>query len=64
MWPGFLKLIPSLQRCLAQEGGQDIVEYALVIGLIGVTVTASSQAMANVLTATMSNIAARFASIY
>jgi Flp pilus assembly pilin Flp len=64
MWPGFQKLIPYLRLCMVQEGGQDIVEYALVISLIGVAATASSQAMAIVLTTALSNVAARFASVY
>jgi hypothetical protein len=64
MWPGFQKLITCLRCWLAQEGGQDIVEYALVITLLGVAATASSQAMAIVITTGLTNLTARFASVY
>lgn len=60
MWPGFLILIAGIRRWLANEGGQDLVEYALLVCLIGAVATATSQAMAYVLTQSLKNIAAEF----
>jgi Flp pilus assembly pilin Flp len=45
---------------MLQEDGQDIVEYALLIALIGVFVTASTRSMAVLLTTTISNLATLF----
>jgi Flp pilus assembly pilin Flp len=45
---------------MLREDGQDIVEYALLIALIGALVTASSGTLAYVLTTGISNLATRF----
>ncbi len=48
-------------RCLMlREDGQDLVEYALVIALIGVSSTAAMKPLAVVLTTELSNIATAF----
>jgi pilus assembly protein Flp/PilA len=60
MWPGYLRIVCRLQCLLLREEGQDLVEYALIIAMLAVTVTAASQSMANALTTGLITIAARF----
>ncbi len=59
-----LRLVHRLLSLATYEGGQDIVEYALVLSLIAATVTASTHAMAIVLLNSLSNIAAVFNGTY
>jgi Flp pilus assembly pilin Flp len=40
--------------------GQDIFEYALVISLIALLITASNRALANVISTIFSNLATQF----
>jgi Flp pilus assembly pilin Flp len=51
-----LKLHVRLQELLNGEDGQDMVEYALVIALIGFGATTSSQFLAQGLSQAFSNI--------
>jgi Flp pilus assembly pilin Flp len=62
MWPGHWHHVYRWQCLLTREDGQDMVEYALVIALIGVSSTAAMRPMAVVLTTVLSNIAAAFIS--
>ena len=60
MRPGLLRLFSGL-RCLMTRGdGQDLVEYGLVIGMLALTLTASSQTFAVVITTTFNNLATGF----
>jgi Flp pilus assembly pilin Flp len=45
---------------MLREDGQDLVEYALVIALIGVSSTAAMKPLAVVLTTELSNLATAF----
>jgi Flp pilus assembly pilin Flp len=63
MWSGCMKLIFGLQRLMAREDGQDLVEYALVICMIGIAATASSSQFYNLITTVFNNIAARVTSL-
>jgi Flp pilus assembly pilin Flp len=60
MRPGFWKFVLNLQRLRTEESAQDLVEYALVIVLLVVTVTASTKAMAVLITTVLGNIATEF----
>lgn len=60
MWPGFSKLVYSLQCLVAREDGQDLVEYALLVGLIASGVTASLRPFAQLLLNTLVNINTQF----
>jgi Flp pilus assembly pilin Flp len=44
---------------LAREGGQDLVEYSLVIALIGFSATAGMHTVANGINAAFSNVATK-----
>jgi Flp pilus assembly pilin Flp len=44
------------------QGGQDLVEYVLLIALLGMSVVAVTKSLAIVLTTALSNIAAEIAS--
>ncbi len=57
MWSSYSTLSFGLQYLLARENGQDLVEYALLIALIGLFATASSRSLAIVLTTSLANIA-------
>jgi Flp pilus assembly pilin Flp len=45
---------------MSQVDGQDIVEYALVISVIALLITASNRALANVISTVFSNLATQF----
>jgi Flp pilus assembly pilin Flp len=45
---------------MSQVDGQDIFEYALVISLIALLITASNRALANVISTIFSNLATQF----
>jgi Flp pilus assembly pilin Flp len=62
MWPGYRRLVFRLQCWMSQVDGQDIVEYALVISVIALLITASNRALANVISTVFSNIATQFSS--
>ena len=62
MWPGFQRLVFRLQCRMSQVDGQDIYEYALVIALMALIITASNRALANVISTVFSNIATQFSS--
>ena len=51
-----LKLYVRLQDLLSREEGQDMVEYALLIGLISLGCTATSQFLAQGLSSAYSNL--------
>jgi Flp pilus assembly pilin Flp len=51
-----LKLHVRLQELLNREEGQDLVEYALVVGLLSFGATAGSQFLAQGLSQAFSNI--------
>jgi pilus assembly protein Flp/PilA len=52
----FLKLYLGLQELLSREEGQDMVEYALIVALIGLGATTTSQFLAQGLSGAYSNI--------
>jgi len=52
----FLKHYLRLQDLLSREEGQDLVEYALVVGLISFGATAGSQFLAQGLSQAFDNI--------
>jgi Flp pilus assembly pilin Flp len=60
MWPGYHRLVFRLQCWISQVDGQDIFEYALVISLIALLITASNRALANVISTIFSNLATQF----
>ena len=45
-----------LRRLASQESGQDIVEYAMIMGLLALAITASTHSLAIVLTTALTNI--------
>ena len=47
MQSGFWKLVFLIQRLAARENGQDLVEYALVLALIGLGGFAGIEALAH-----------------
>ena len=51
-----MKYIGTLQRLFAQDNGQDLVEYALVVALIAFGATAGMQSLAGGLNTAFSNI--------
>jgi Flp pilus assembly pilin Flp len=46
---GFLHIVFRLQRLIAREDGQDLVEYALIIALLVMTTTAATKPLAVVI---------------
>jgi pilus assembly protein Flp/PilA len=52
-----LKLLAKMQG-LKEESGQDLVEYALVLGLVAFGATAGMNAMATAINTTFSDVAA------
>jgi hypothetical protein len=60
MWPGYLKLVLQLLCLGTRQDGQDLVEYAMVVALLGLAVTASNHEMAIVLTTGLTNINSYF----
>jgi pilus assembly protein Flp/PilA len=57
-----LKHYLRLKELLSREEGQDMVEYALVVGLISFGATASSQFLAQGLSQAFSNISSTLGS--
>jgi Flp pilus assembly pilin Flp len=45
---------------MTRGDGQDLVEYGLVVGMLALTLTASSQTFAVVITTTFTNLATGF----
>jgi Flp pilus assembly pilin Flp len=60
MWLRDWHHVYKWQCLLGQEDGQDLVEYALLIALIGVSSTAAMKPLAVVLTTELSKIATAF----
>ena len=60
MWPGYQRLVFRLQCRMSQVDGQDIYEYALVIALMALIITASNRALANTISTIFSNLATLF----
>jgi Flp pilus assembly pilin Flp len=56
MRSGSRKFIDGLRGSIRQEGGQDIVEYALLASMIGLGVTAGARSMAQVLLTVLNQI--------
>lgn len=52
----FLKSIVRWIELTRQEQGQDLVEYALLAGMIGLSATAASRSLAGVLLTVMDQI--------
>jgi pilus assembly protein Flp/PilA len=57
-----LKLYLRLQELLSREEGQDMVEYALIVGLISLGATATSQFLAQGMSQAYSNISSALGS--
>ena len=62
MWPKFFKTISRLKCILEGEDGQDLVEYALLLTLLVMFVTASIRPLATLMSNAFSNIVAKFTS--
>ena len=60
MWTGCWHHVNRWRCLMLREDGQDLVEYALVIALIGVSSTAAMKPLAVVLTTELSNLATAF----
>jgi pilus assembly protein Flp/PilA len=56
-----LKLYVRLQDLLSREEGQDMVEYALIVGLISLGCTATSKFLAQGLSSAYSNLSSGLA---
>lgn len=52
----FLRLIVKLQTLAMREDGQDLVEYALVVGLISVAAVATLKSAATAVNSVVANI--------
>jgi pilus assembly protein Flp/PilA len=52
----FLRLLVKLQTLAMREEGQDLVEYALVVGLISVAAVATLKGAATAINAVVTNI--------
>jgi pilus assembly protein Flp/PilA len=50
-----------LKNLIAEESGQDLIEYALVAALVGLGSVASMQSLAGTITNTFSNISTALA---
>jgi Flp pilus assembly pilin Flp len=57
---GFRLLILRLQHLMALEDGQDLIEYALIAGLIATACVASTNAFARLLLTTYNSITTTF----
>jgi len=60
----YMKLIFVLQRLMAREDGQDLVEYALLIGIIAIAATATSSQLFILITTLFNGIAAKILSFF
>jgi pilus assembly protein Flp/PilA len=58
----FSLLVLRLKGLLAEESGQDLVEYALVLALIAFGCTASMQALAGGINTAFNNVSTTLAS--
>jgi len=58
---GFWRLVHVLRCMMALQGGQDLVEYVLLIALLGASALAITKSLAIVLTTALSNIATQLA---
>ncbi len=63
MWSGCMNFIIGLQGLMAREDGQDVVEYVLVICVIGLTATAASSQFFNLITTLFNDIAVEITSL-
>jgi len=52
----FLRMLVKLQTLAMREEGQDLVEYALVVGLISVAAVATLKSAATAINAVVGNI--------
>lgn len=52
----FLRLLVKLQALAMREQGQDLVEYALVVGLISIAAVATMQSAATAVNNVITNI--------
>jgi pilus assembly protein Flp/PilA len=57
-----MKIRIALEWLWCEDGGQDLVEYALVVALIGLASVAAMNDVANVLDAAFSNAVANMSS--
>jgi pilus assembly protein Flp/PilA len=62
MRSAFSKFLCKLQRLIAQEHGQDLVEYALVVALIAFGATAGMKVLATGLNTAFSNTSSKLGS--
>jgi pilus assembly protein Flp/PilA len=62
MLSGFSKFIGKLRRLIAQEHGQDLVEYALVVALIAFGATAGMKSLATGLNTAFGGISTKLGS--
>jgi Flp pilus assembly pilin Flp len=58
-----MRLVSKLRCLLVLENGQDLVEYALLLGVLAAGVTASTKSMAILITTALSQIAASFTAV-
>jgi pilus assembly protein Flp/PilA len=60
MRPEYSKLLERLRRLIALDHGQDMVEYALVVGLIALAATASMKVLASGISNAFSTLSTNF----
>ncbi|MGH9607351.1 MAG: Flp family type IVb pilin [Terracidiphilus sp.] len=56
------KLYFTLRKLIEREEGQDLVEYALVVGLIAVAATAGMNSLAGAVNTAFTNVGAQLSS--
>jgi len=62
MKSGFWKLVSKLRSLIAQDNGQDLVEYALVVALIAFGATAGMQSLASGISTAFTNVSSTLSS--
>jgi pilus assembly protein Flp/PilA len=55
-----LRLYDKIRRLHGEEGGQDLVEYALIVGLVALAATAGMQTFASHVNTAFSSLATTF----
>jgi len=54
---GFWRIVCVLRCMITRQDGQDLIEYVLLIALLGVSVVATTKSLANVLSTELTYIA-------
>jgi Flp pilus assembly pilin Flp len=64
MWSGYLRLISGLKTLMKREDGQDLVEYTLILALIGAGAVAVVKSFGIMIATSFANINAQLDALF